>query len=130
MTRFEKTRLPHTSDFMTLVNHNLATVAISYKLEILMLFLNATKHLCKICRPLAHSRTKLQLENWMCVEAWFSQIRSHIYIYIAIAIYFSYGLLGASGCGKTTLLRCILSSLEPDYGEITVLGMEPGIRSS
>ena len=42
----------------------------------------------------------------------------------------SYGLLGASGCGKTTLLRCILSSLEPDYGEITVLGMEPGIRSS
>ena len=43
---------------------------------------------------------------------------------------FSFGLLGASGCGKTTLLRCILSSLEPDYGEITVLGMEPGIRSS
>ena len=42
----------------------------------------------------------------------------------------SFGLLGASGCGKTTLLRCILSSLEPDYGEITVLGMEPGIRSS
>ena len=33
---FEKTRLPHTSDFMTLVNHNLATVAISYKLVILI----------------------------------------------------------------------------------------------
>ena len=42
----------------------------------------------------------------------------------------SFGLLGASGCGKTTLLRCILSSLDPEYGEITVLGMEPGTRSS
>ncbi|XP_065918928.1 ABC transporter G family member 23-like [Dysidea avara] len=41
-----------------------------------------------------------------------------------------FGLLGASGCGKTTLLRCILSSLDPDYGEITVLGLEPGITMS
>ena len=47
-----------------------------------------------------------------------------------MCLVYSYSLLGASGCGKTTLLRCILSSLEPDYGEITVLGMEPGIRSS
>ena len=45
-------------------------------------------------------------------------------------MFHSFGLLGASGCGKTTLLRCILSSLDPEYGEITVLGMEPGIRSS
>ena len=45
-------------------------------------------------------------------------------------VFCSFGLLGASGCGKTTLLRCILSSLEPDYGEITVLGTEPGTRSS
>ena len=45
-------------------------------------------------------------------------------------MFYSFGLLGASGCGKTTLLRCILSSLEPDYGEITVLGMKPGITFS
>ena len=51
-------------------------------------------------------------------------------VHVAMCLVCSYGLLGASGCGKTTLLRCILSSLEPDYGEITVLGMEPGIRSS
>ena len=37
VTGFEKTRLPHTSDFMTLVNHNL-----SYKFEIL------TWHSCMI----------------------------------------------------------------------------------
>jgi len=42
----------------------------------------------------------------------------------------SFGLLGASGCGKTTLLRCILSSLDPNYGAITVLGLEPGISQS
>ena len=49
---------------------------------------------------------------------------------ICISVSYSFGLLGASGCGKTTLLRCILSSLDPEFGEITVLGMEPGIRSS
>jgi len=43
---------------------------------------------------------------------------------------FSFRLLGASGCGKTTLLRCILSSLDPDYGDITLLGSEPGITQS
>ena len=49
---------------------------------------------------------------------------------MCVSVSCSFGLLGASGCGKTTLLRCILSSLDPEYGEITVLGMEPGIRSS
>ena len=42
----------------------------------------------------------------------------------------SFGLLGASGCGKTTLLKCILSSLDVDYGEITVFGSKPGFTQS
>ncbi|XP_065916658.1 ABC transporter G family member 20-like isoform X2 [Dysidea avara] len=37
-----------------------------------------------------------------------------------------YGLLGASGCGKTTLLRCILGRLPIHSGHIIILGKPPG----
>ena len=40
--------------------------------------------------------------------------------------YTSYGLLGSSGCGKTTLLRCILGRLNLESGSIKVLGKAPG----
>lgn len=35
---------------------------------------------------------------------------------------FSYGLLGASGCGKTTLLSCIVGQKKLQEGQISVLG--------
>lgn len=35
---------------------------------------------------------------------------------------FRYGLLGASGCGKTTLLSCIVGAKKLDSGDIWVLG--------
>lgn len=35
---------------------------------------------------------------------------------------FSYALLGASGCGKTTLLSCIIGSMTLNAGSITVKG--------
>ena len=41
-------------------------------------------------------------------------------------LYYSYGLLGSSGCGKTTLLRCILGRLNLEGGSIKVLGKAPG----
>ena len=40
-----------------------------------------------------------------------------------------YGLLGASGCGKTTLLRCCLGRLNTKSGSIHVLGKPPGVTN-
>lgn len=42
----------------------------------------------------------------------------------------SYGLLGASGCGKTTLLSCIVGRRRLNSGEIWVLGGHPGSPGS
>lgn len=41
-----------------------------------------------------------------------------------------YGLLGSSGCGKTTLLSCIVGRKRLNSGEIWVLGGQPGSRGS
>ena len=41
-----------------------------------------------------------------------------------------YALLGSSGCGKTTLLRCVLGRLQPQSGLIRVFGQEPGSEYS
>ncbi|EGI65058.1 ABC transporter G family member 20 [Acromyrmex echinatior] len=41
-----------------------------------------------------------------------------------------YGLLGSSGCGKTTLLSCIVGVRYLDSGEIWVLGGNPGTKGS
>lgn len=37
-----------------------------------------------------------------------------------------YGLLGASGCGKTTLLSCIVGLRSFDCGKLLIFGKEPG----
>jgi ABC-type transport system involved in cytochrome bd biosynthesis fused ATPase/permease subunit len=44
--------------------------------------------------------------------------------------YCRYGLLGASGCGKTTLLSCIVGRRKLNSGDIWVLGGKPGSKGS
>lgn len=41
-----------------------------------------------------------------------------------------FGLLGASGCGKTTLLKCVLGMMRADSGFIDVFGKQPGAPGS
>ncbi|XP_061386051.1 ABC transporter G family member 20 [Musca vetustissima] len=41
-----------------------------------------------------------------------------------------YGLLGASGCGKTTLLSCIVGQRQFNSGDVRVLGLKPGAPGS
>jgi zinc/manganese transport system ATP-binding protein len=36
------------------------------------------------------------------------------------------GVFGPNGAGKTTLMRCVLGTLRPTHGEVTVFGHPPG----
>jgi len=36
-----------------------------------------------------------------------------------------FGFLGPNGAGKTTTIRCVLDSIRPDDGKITLLGIDP-----
>lgn len=64
--------------------------------------------------------------NWSDFEEDFIQHFSWYFRYFS----FRYGLLGASGCGKTTLLSCIIGIIKLNGGHISVLGCTPGEKGS
>ena len=51
----------------------------------------------------------------------------HILIQFHIS-FCSYGLLGASGCGKTTVLSTIVGLKKVDKGIVSIYGAMPGDR--
>ena len=50
------------------------------------LFYERMRRLCEVSRSIACCEVKLKSKHWMCMEAWFSQIRSHIDI-IVVYVY-------------------------------------------
>ena len=45
-------------------------------------------------------------------------------------VFCRYGLLGSSGCGKTTMLSCIVGLEKWESGRLLVFGKEPGSKGS
>lgn len=62
------------------------------------------------------------LEYRSCTQAFFRYCFFFKSKLKAILFNTSYGLLGASGCGKTTLLSCIVGQKKLQDGQISVLG--------
>ncbi|XP_030761638.1 ABC transporter G family member 20 [Sitophilus oryzae] len=90
-------------------------------------------------RQLKSQQSTLQTrkQNAVCVRRAYKRYgtKSHPYVILdglnmTVPKGCIYGLLGASGCGKTTLLNCIVGRKRLNSGEIWVLGGKPGSRGS
>ncbi|XP_076265826.1 ABC-type transporter snustorr isoform X2 [Rhynchophorus ferrugineus] len=90
-------------------------------------------------RPLSHQQSSVwnKRQQAVCVRHAFKHYGSknnpnHVLsdLNMTVAKGTIYGLLGASGCGKTTLLSCIVGRRRLNTGEIWVLGGKPGTRGS
>jgi ABC-2 type transport system ATP-binding protein len=59
------------------------------------------------------------------LSKWYGEVRAVKDLSFTVEAGEVFGILGPNGSGKTTTLECVLGTRSREYGEVTVLGLDP-----